>query len=179
MAGKKITELPELGTTPAAGDWLVVVDVSDTSESAAGTTKKVLKSDAIVAGVESVTGDAVDITDPLNPIINKPYKSVVCLINQTGIADPTGFVLQNDFGTTTFGFARDNVGIYKITSSDDPTFTNNKTVVFGTSGGSVYDDCFIIAYRVDDSVVLFNNYGNGGGLQDVFTNLSLEIRVYP
>jgi hypothetical protein len=55
MAGKKITELPELGTTPAAGDWLVVVDVSDTSESAEGTTKKVLKSDALISNATSGT----------------------------------------------------------------------------------------------------------------------------
>ena len=55
MAGKKITELPELGTTPAAGDWLVVVDVSDTSESAEGTTKKVLTSDAITSNASSGT----------------------------------------------------------------------------------------------------------------------------
>ena len=178
MAGKKITELPELGTTPAAGDWLVVVDVSDTSESAEGTTKKVLKSDAIT-GVESVTGDSVDITDPLNPIINKPYKSLVCLLNQTGIADPTGFVLQNDFTATSIGFARDNVGIYKIVSDVDPTFTENKTVIFATSGGSVYDDCFIVTKQSDRALILIYNYGNGGGLQDVFTNLSVEIRVYP
>lgn len=55
MAGKKITELPELGTTPANGDWLVVVDVSDTSESPEGTTKKVLKSDAITSDATSGT----------------------------------------------------------------------------------------------------------------------------
>lgn len=37
---KKITELTEL-TTPASGDYLVVVDVSDTTDSPEGTTKKV------------------------------------------------------------------------------------------------------------------------------------------
>ena len=40
MAGVKITALPELLTAPESGDKLVVVDVSDTSEAATGTTKQ-------------------------------------------------------------------------------------------------------------------------------------------
>lgn len=40
MAGLKITALPELLTAPESGDKLVVVDVSDTSEAATGTTKQ-------------------------------------------------------------------------------------------------------------------------------------------
>ena len=180
MAGKKITELPELGTTPAAGDWLVVVDVSDTSESAEGTTKKVLKSDAILARVESVTGDSVDVTDPLNPIINKPYKSIVCLISQTGVADPTMIILQNDFSAGINVIRDSAAGTYALRKgTSDVVFTEYKTFVLGTSGGSTYDDCFIFARRESDSAVRFYNYGNGGGLQDVFTNMSLEIRVYP
>lgn len=38
---KQITELTNLGAVPAAGDFFAVVDVSDTSGGAAGTTKKV------------------------------------------------------------------------------------------------------------------------------------------
>lgn len=179
MAGKKITELPELGSTPAAGDWLPIVDVSDTSESAEGTTKKVLYSDAIPARVESVTGDAVDISDPLNPIINKPYKSIVCLLNQTGVAAPTAFVLQNDF-TNGFVFVRDSVGIYRIKNATSSVlFTENKTLFLANSGGSTYDDCFIVSKWISDAEIFIYNYGNGGGLQDDFTNMSLEIRVYP
>jgi hypothetical protein len=57
-------------------------------------------------------------------------------------------------------------------------FLENKTVILATSGGSTYDDCFVIAKRNDDANVYFYNYGNGGGLQDVFTKMNLEIRVY-
>lgn len=39
--GFKLPDLPALGTTPAAGDLLYVVDVSDTSESTDGTSKSV------------------------------------------------------------------------------------------------------------------------------------------
>jgi hypothetical protein len=37
----KISQMPELLSKPAAGDLVPVVDVSDTTESAAGTTKHV------------------------------------------------------------------------------------------------------------------------------------------
>jgi len=42
MANKKLTDLTEL-TTPADGDFLYIVDVSDTTESAQGTSKKIRK----------------------------------------------------------------------------------------------------------------------------------------
>ena len=48
----KLTDLAALGTTPAAGDFLTVVDIDDTSGGAAGTSKKVTYSDlGIGAGI--------------------------------------------------------------------------------------------------------------------------------
>lgn len=46
MATKKISELAAL-STPASGDLLALVDVSDTSEAASGTTKKITASDLL------------------------------------------------------------------------------------------------------------------------------------
>jgi len=43
MADKKITDLTEL-TNPASGDYLEIVDVSDTTDDPAGTSKKIKKS---------------------------------------------------------------------------------------------------------------------------------------
>lgn len=40
MADTKISALTELAATPADGDWLPIVDVSDTTMAASGTTKK-------------------------------------------------------------------------------------------------------------------------------------------
>lgn len=40
MANRKITECTELTTAPAADDVLVIVDISDTTDAASGTTKK-------------------------------------------------------------------------------------------------------------------------------------------
>jgi hypothetical protein len=47
----RITDLTALGTTPASGDLLVLVDVSDTSMDATGTTKKVVYSDVTAPAV--------------------------------------------------------------------------------------------------------------------------------
>jgi hypothetical protein len=158
MAGKKITELPELGTTPAADDWLVVVDVSDTSESAEGTTKKVLKSDAVT--------------------FTLPYKSIVCIINQVGTDDPAAIILQNDF-TSGLIFKRNTTGKFNIQKgTSDVVFDPTNTVVFGTSINSLYSDCFIVAGVDGTDDVFIYNYGNGGGLQDGYT-MQIEIRVYP
>ncbi len=42
MANRKLTDLPEL-LTPANGDFIYIVDVSDTTESPQGTSKKIKK----------------------------------------------------------------------------------------------------------------------------------------
>jgi hypothetical protein len=41
IATRQVPDLPELSTTPSNGDQIHIVDVSDTSESAAGTSKRV------------------------------------------------------------------------------------------------------------------------------------------
>lgn len=58
MANTKITDLTE-DTTPADGDLLVSVDVSDTSEAASGTNKKVQAANLVVKKLRTSTGPAV------------------------------------------------------------------------------------------------------------------------
>lgn len=58
MANTKITDLTE-DTTPADGDLLVSVDVSDTSEAATGTNKKVQAANLVVKKLRTSTGPAV------------------------------------------------------------------------------------------------------------------------
>jgi hypothetical protein len=192
MAGKKITELPELGSTPAAGDWLPIVDVSDTSESAQGTTKKVLYSDVIPAsggGVESVTGEWVDNTDPLNPIIRPPYLTFVGKVSQSGTANPTiSFEFENTIvsgigSVDVLSFERISTGYYSINTRTSgglsvDVFDEDNTFILATAGGSTYNDCFVVIKEIASSQIRFYNYGNGGGLQDEFTNMYFEIRYY-
>lgn len=62
MADKKITQLTALGTTPASGDLVPIVDVSDTTDSPQGTTKKVTYSElgtASIAPLEIVDANTV------------------------------------------------------------------------------------------------------------------------
>ena len=56
MANKKISALTDLGTTPAVGDILPITDISDTSGSPNGTTKKVTVADLVAAAPQ---GDLV------------------------------------------------------------------------------------------------------------------------
>jgi len=56
MANKKITDLSAL-TSPADGDLIEIVDVSDTSESATGTNKKITKSNLVGDPLEAVVDD--------------------------------------------------------------------------------------------------------------------------
>ena len=56
MANKKISALTDLGTTPAVSDILPITDVSDTTGSAQGTTKKVTVADLVAAAPQ---GDLV------------------------------------------------------------------------------------------------------------------------
>ena len=71
MANRKISSLGALGATPAVGDIIPITDVSDTTGSAQGTTKKVTVANLVAAApVQSVAGrtgtvtiDAGDLTD--------------------------------------------------------------------------------------------------------------------
>jgi hypothetical protein len=60
---KKISALTALGTTPAVGDIIPITDVSDTTGSAQGTTKKVTVANLVAAApVQSVAGRTGTVT---------------------------------------------------------------------------------------------------------------------
>lgn len=56
MADKRITSLSALATTPAVDDYLVIVDISDTTDAATGTTKKITIANAF-AGLQPIDAD--------------------------------------------------------------------------------------------------------------------------
>lgn len=55
MASRKISQLSELATTPAADDLIQVVDVSDTTFGASGTNKKIQYSNLVGGGDQFLT----------------------------------------------------------------------------------------------------------------------------
>lgn len=95
MANKKLTDLTEL-TTPADGDFLYIVDVSDTTESAQGTSKKIRK-DKIDSGAskENLANKqnslAIDGTGTKYPTVDAVNAGVVKLLGDQTISDKKAF----------------------------------------------------------------------------------------
>jgi hypothetical protein len=150
MAGRKITQLPTL-TTPAATDKLVIVDVSDTSESPQGTSKQIALSNLV------------------------GYTEYVALLSQNGTNAPTVTTQSNNTGLT-FTPEYNDVGDYVLSFSSYPSagkvnvqFCNGDSgynvSAFYTSGTGVKISCFdILSQALSDS-------GIG--------NASLIIRIFP
>jgi hypothetical protein len=74
MADAKISALTELAEAPAAGDLFAVVDVSDTTDAASGTTKRITAAnlrDGLVTSddvttIVKLTQTAYDALDPVS-----------------------------------------------------------------------------------------------------------------
>ena len=177
MAGIKVTDLDGLNT-PEGNDIIYIVDVSDTTESPQGTSKQTKVSFLLdlSTNVQSVTGELVDNADPLNPIVSRPYLTWVGKLTQTGTADPTAVVFENTLGVT-LTYNRGSSGRFELISPNS-LFDQSNTLVLVTAGTSTYNDCFVVISDITATTITFDNYGNGGGLQDVFSNMNFEIRVY-
>lgn len=93
MADSKISNLNELATAPDAGDLFVIVDVSDTSMSASGTTKKIQSSNVTISDasttvkgkVELATdAEAIAFADTARAITPSNLLAVASLLNPIG-----------------------------------------------------------------------------------------------
>ena len=102
MAGIKITDLDALSVAEA-GDYLCIVDVSDTSGSPAGTTKKIELGNVVESGTWTPTFDEVN-EAASNPIAEKAMYTkvgsvVTCTIQGTVGLDFTSYS-NGDFRTS-------------------------------------------------------------------------------
>jgi hypothetical protein len=83
MAGIKITDLPALSVAES-GDYLCIVDVSDTSASPAGTTKKIEVANCGIAGTwtPSISGETDAISSPTidKAVYSRTGNVVTCTI---------------------------------------------------------------------------------------------------
>jgi hypothetical protein len=122
MAGRKITQLPTL-TTPSATDKLVIVDVSDTSESPQGTSKQIAVGDVLSSGSFTPTfSNDVNCTPDFLRALYSRVGNVVTVSYYLGIGlDATfttgGFNISLPIPTN-FSNARDAFGV--ITPITDP-----------------------------------------------------------
>lgn len=110
------------------------------------------------------------------------YKSWVGLISQTGVADPTAIVLNNDIvGTITL--SRVGVGTYSISNNDGDQgqFIEEKTFFF--FGQNIQGRSYSINRESQVELTITTYDPNGDGtftiLDELLDKLPVEIRVYP
>jgi len=122
MANKKLTDLTEL-TTPADNDFLYIVDVSDTTESAQGTSKKIRK-DKVDSGAskENIANKQNDLT-PDGTGTKYPTVDAVNTIDLHKVLDVNGEAFFNNLeGSQYVAFFKDVEGASKksiISSGSD------------------------------------------------------------
>jgi len=124
-------------------------------------------------GIEALTGDFVDNTDPLNPVLDRGYKVYSALVSQVGTAAPTAIVLENTIGAVNFTY--EDVGVYRINSVG--LFTEDKTFVFNQQT-RVSDPLTALGIIVISDSVIEITSGNSAVSNDIMDKNSIEIRVY-
>ena len=82
MAGIKITDLTALSVAESA-DYLCIVDVSDTSQSPAGTTKKIELGNVVESGTWTPTLDGADGACSNPVLVKAQYSKVGNIVNCT------------------------------------------------------------------------------------------------
>lgn len=118
------------------------------------------------------------------PVIPNLPSHYVSSVTQVTTGNPTATSLENDFGATTFIWARTGVGIYTVTASS-AVFTANKTKIFF---GPLNNALGYVSYTVTSTTVITINTtitsilslvlttGNSDGLM---TAQPIDIQVYP
>ena len=136
MAGVKITDLTPLGTA-ASDDLLYIVDVSDTSESPEGTSKKVEIGDIVSSGTFASTTSASSgfnalttnqgVWTKIGDTIHYGCK-IDFTLSATGIGLDQNGQFDIDFPEKVNNFSDDNHSFQLTISEGDPN-TFNKTIV--------------------------------------------------
>jgi len=103
------------------------------------------------------------------------YKVYTAILSQAGLNAPKPKVLENTLGGTIV-WTRNSIGVYTGTSSN--LFVENKTICFTTFGNFASDPRTAAASYTTDSTVTLNTVLPTDGPYDVFSSLSIEIRVY-
>ena len=104
------------------------------------------------------------------------YRVYTALITQTGTANPSVIILENNM-TDTIVWTRTGAGTYQGLATN-PIFTTNKTVVFTTKDIGGGADVNFNGSSPGVNQVFLTTVNNGGGQDGSLTNATIEIRVY-
>ena len=131
-------------------------------------------------GVQTISGNFVDNTDPLNPILNdpRPYKVYTALLSQSGTDAPVAIVLENTLGGEIV-WSRDTIGQYEASSSI--TFTQNTIgYVYNVSTDAIDTAAptGVVRLGAGNKILLTTADGEGNKEDDLLFYSSIEIRVY-
>lgn len=108
MADTKISALTELAETPATGDLVAIVDVSDTTQAATGSTKKITRSN-LVGGLAT----AADLTAHTDDTADAHDASAVSVTPAGGIAATDVQAALEELDTEKSGTAHNHTGTYQ------------------------------------------------------------------
>ncbi len=177
-----ITLIPDLGAYASGNTFKVKFTNANTGVSTLnvnGLGAKSIKkngSSALIGGeiqagsIITLIYDGTNFQIDNSAYIIAPYKKYVALLTQTGTADPSVIVLENNIGTIVW--VRNATGEY--VGSRTAAFTNNKTVVF--IGNSAF---MTAAFWFDDTNIQVNTFNGSAVASDALLNVtSIEIRVY-
>jgi hypothetical protein len=130
-------------------------------------------------GIESISGDYVDNTDPLNPILEdpRPYKVYTALLSQSGTDAPVATVLENTLGGDIV-WTRDMAGQYTGTLAD--AFLNKNVALFYNQDVSFNfpDEIKCRFTWIDDNTVVIETALNEILVDDLLFYTSIKLEVY-
>lgn len=116
-------------------------------------------------------------------VVTSPYKTYQAIVSQSGTSAPTSTVYNNDFGATTFTWARTSAGLYTLTASA-PTFTSAKTALITSIEGNSLSK-YYGAVNSTTQITLDTSVSNIVSLiltavltDGQLTNTLVEVRVY-
>ena len=128
-------------------------------------------------GVQTISGDFVDNTDPLNPILNdpRPYKVYTALLSQSGTGAPVATILENTIPGFSITPSRSFTGLYQLKCT--PSLDINK-VYFDVINTQLFSG-FIISKEITVEGIIQISTKNGSTPTDgILSRTPIEIRVY-
>ena len=196
MADTKITALAAITTVDPAADVLPIVDISDTSMAASGTTKKITSNQILGAGGTATLASAT-ITGDLT--VDTNVLKVDTTLNRVGIGTATpGFPLHVQSATAVFKLESSTgtnpAYLYTTSTGGDFYFgrDNSTGTTFGTGTGysavlysaNAYPMVFftnaIERYRIaSDGVATWSNVGGVAGTAMTLNSTGLGVGVTP